>query len=141
MLAVFGGALALVAGLQSAPHAAPTPPATAQPAAIAAKALDGPIVASAWCAVQKDGGPGCDLGAGVSLLHFHRLNLVAVIGSKTVGAGLAWVAYRPSSATGFQHTLAVAIGLVAPYDSKAGVSRAIYPALGATLAFHSGVDP
>jgi len=76
--------------------------------------------------------PGCDVGIGVSLFSWKRLSWVAVLGSKTVGVGVAWRAYSPTPQ--FPHVIAVALGLVSSHDSS-GIDRHPYPALGATLSF------
>jgi hypothetical protein len=120
----------------------------------------GPLVAGGWCAVQArnmkphsstgnsvdptsgttpNHGPGCDAGLGLALLTFHnrqhqptRLSLVSVLGTKTLGIGLAWIVIRPTPS--FPRVVALAIGAVVQYDSG-GIYRQVYPALGATMSF------
>lgn len=95
------------------------------------------IVAAGWCTFQsgeasdeEGAAPGCDLGVGVSLYGRDRWRVVAAVGSWSVGAGLAWVALRP----GRGPVIAVAVGLMAPYDSS-GIDPHPRLALGATFGF------
>lgn len=112
-----------------------------------------PVAAAAWCAVrsgedeapsiepdadgeppeaQEDpGAPGCDIGVGAPIYRWRRTSLVAVLGAETVGAGIAWTAYRPERGP----ILAFALGLVARYDSRGIDGSEFYPAVGATLSF------
>lgn len=128
VIALFG--LAFLAAVSPGWCAEP-PPAPEKPS----PAFDeGPVIASTWCVVKSSaqGGPGCDVGAGVALVSWRRVHWVAVIGSKTVGTGFAWTvrAATPS----YPHAIAIAVGVVAPRDS-AGIGRHLYPALGATISF------
>jgi len=107
-----------------------------------------PLVASDWCVAQSRNSqptassnssdhnssrtPGCDVGLGVSLFTHNRLSLVSVLGTKTLGIGLALIVVKPTPS--FPRVVALALGVVARYDSS-GIYREVYPALGATLSF------
>ena len=134
-------------------------PKPAQPdaqAQLAATHDVGPLTASGWCAIQSrnskqtssssstssdstssHAGPGCDAGLGLALFTHNRLSLVSVLGTKTIGIGLAWVVVKPSPT--FQHVVALAVGVVVRYDSS-GIYRQVYPALGATMSFKGSVQ-
>jgi hypothetical protein len=89
------------------------------------------FVAAAWCTAGGPGNedaPGCDAGMGVSLARFKRLRWVVVVGSTTLGTGIAWVPNQPKGGLVF----AVAFGVVTRYDST-GIATDIYPAIGATV--------
>lgn len=78
---------------------------------------------------------GCDAGMGVDLygrtVEAGRLSLVAVMGTKSVGAGIAWTVRDWSGGA----RVSVAVGLVAPY-SEAGIDVGRHAvALGVTLGF------
>ena len=113
-----------------------------------------PVAAAAWCAVRSEneepaaleaepdpaadpaaaddpGAPGCDIGIGAAVYRWRRASLVAVLGAETVGAGIAWTAYRPERGP----ILAFALGVVARYDSRGIDGSEFYPAVGATLSF------
>jgi len=94
------------------------------------------LVGATWCAVRTSeaapGDPGCDVGLGAALLHWHRLAWVAVVGGETLGTGLSW-SLNPRRRSG--PLIAVAAGVVVPYDSSGIDARKAAPALGATLAF------
>jgi len=94
------------------------------------------LVGATWCAVRtsdpEPGDSGCDVGLGAALLHWHRLAWVAVVGGETLGTGLSW-SLNPRRRSG--PLIAVAAGVVVPYDSSGIDARKAAPALGATLAF------
>lgn len=111
-----------------------------------------PVAAAGWCAVRSEdeeppapevmpegesvvaedpGAPGCDIGIGAAVYRWRRASLVAVLGAETVGAGIAWTAYRPERGP----ILAFALGVVARYDSRGIDGSEFYPAVGATLSF------
>lgn len=112
----------------------------------------GPLIASGWCVVQSGKSkpasstvnpttgnsgtgnptPGCDIGLGVSLFTHNRLSLVSVLGTKTLGIGLALIVVKPTPS--FPRVVALALGLVVQYDSS-GIYRQVYPVLGATMSF------
>jgi hypothetical protein len=92
------------------------------------------LVAAAWCPVRT-GAPadedviGCDAGVGAALVRWHRAFLAGVVGSKTVGFGLGWTAYRGPSMI-----VAVAAGIVAPYDEQGVRADGAALALGCTFS-------
>lgn len=95
------------------------------------------IVAAAWCPVRsedepEEDDPGCDVGVGAALLRHGRAALVGAIGTETVGLGGAWVAH-----SGEQLTVAVAVGVVAPYDGDGLRADRASLAVGATF----GISP
>lgn len=71
------------------------------------------------------GDSGCDVGLGLSLYRINHLSFVGVLGTKSLGAGLAFVVKRSP-------TIAIAIGFVVPYDSS-GIYSNPRLAIGATL--------
>lgn len=75
---------------------------------------------------------GCDIGVGLSLARFHRLSWVVVLGSKSLGTGLAWVVSKPNVPG---PVVAIALGIAAQYDSGGVYVGEVYPAVGATLSF------
>lgn len=100
-----------------------------------------PLAGAGWCVVrgkkksdtsktEEPDKPGCDVGAGLSLLRYKRAAWVAVLGTETLGTGVAWLAHQPKRGP----AIAVAIGVVVRYDSS-GIETRLYPALGATLSF------
>lgn len=100
-----------------------------------------PLAGAGWCVVrgkeksdasktEEPDRPGCDVGAGLSLLRYKRAAWVAVLGTETLGTGVAWLAHQPKRGP----AIAVAIGVVVRYDSS-GIETKLYPALGATLSF------
>lgn len=103
-------------------------PALAQPQAEPSR-----VAAAGWCALTdgEESGPGCDLGVGASVYDWRRFHLVGVLGSETVGVGVA----RVVSATGDPAVIAVAVGVVAPYDDQGIDLGGAALALGATLSF------
>lgn len=67
---------------------------------------------------------GCDVGLGLSLFHLRpRLLAVGVLGSKSLGFGVAYVVHK---------RIAIAVGFIVPYDSH-GIYTEPALALGATL--------
>lgn len=139
-LALLLAASSLVAQRQAATQTDPHPTNT-QPAE---NRTIGPLVASGWCVVQSRNtrpgstsaddhhAPGCDIGLGVSLYTHNRLSVVSVLGTRTLGLGLALTVVKPTPA--FPRVVALALGLVVEYDSG-GIYRRVYPALGATMSF------
>jgi hypothetical protein len=120
--------------------------------------LYGQVAAAGWCVVannnQSDSQPpddpllapdpndqssdeslGCDMGVGFSLYTYHdRLAWVAVLGSESLGSGVAWIINpQAKSAADHRPIIAIAIGIVTPYDTQ-GISNNIQFALGATLS-------
>lgn len=95
------------------------------------------IYAGFWCPAYNgdEDSPGCDIGAAVSLQRWERLSWVAVAGTETIGTGLAWVAHR-SEVRG--QTVAVAVGVIAPYDDTGIRLDDWRPAVGATVSFWGG---
>lgn len=77
---------------------------------------------------------GCDIGIGFSLYTHNRLAIVAVVGSESIGSGLAWI-INPHAKSESDHrpVMAIAIGIVTPYDSS-GIGRDVQLALGMTLS-------
>lgn len=111
-----------------------------------------PLVGGVWCAAASDpwvldepvdaDGDGeldepatvdaCDAGLGLALWRWKRLAPVAVVGTKTVGLGVALIAHRAASGRVF----AVALGLIAPWNSESGIhADKARLALGATFSF------
>jgi hypothetical protein len=113
-----------------------------------------PVMPAAWCAVKSrkaDVPPvpdpeepavetltpstevGCDIGAALRLWGWaeNRVVAVGVLGTESVGFGLAIVPYRPRSGM----VGAVAVGIVAPYDAEGIYSDGVAVAVGATLSF------
>lgn len=112
---------------------------------------DSPLTAAGWCTFAKEGegseeesdegggeptpdeegeplgigGSGCDVGLGLSLYRVNHLSFVGVLGTKSLGVGLAFVVKRSP-------TIAVAIGFIVPYDSS-GIYSQPRLAIGATL--------
>lgn len=78
---------------------------------------------------------GCDIGIGFSLYTYHnRLAVVAVVGSESIGSGIAWIINpHAKSATDHRPVMAIAIGIVTPYDGS-GIGRDVQLALGMTLS-------
>jgi hypothetical protein len=95
------------------------------------------LVAAGWCPVRTGepsyDAPACDVGLGLALHTWRRLAVVAVVGSDTVGAGLAWVVRD-----GDGPAVAIAAGVVARYDDRGVDGGELYPALGVTLNFGRG---
>lgn len=121
------------------------------------------IAAAGWCVVQSsnnqsdqsnpdDSFPpqsdesesssalGCDIGIGFSLYTLNRLALVAVVGSESIGSGVAWIINpHKKSETDHRPVMAIAIGIVTPYDGN-GIGRDVQFALGMTLSLRQGVS-
>lgn len=119
-----------------------------------------PLVGAVWCAVyngnpwepdqeppadtDEDGEAtepesveACDAGLGLALWRWRgwRLAPVAVVGSHTVGAGVAWVAHTTAAG----HAFAVAAGVVARWDRQHGIhAEDARFAFGATFSFGGG---
>lgn len=105
-----------------------------------------PLTAAAWCVVKGHRDPtnasddesseatvfsGCDLGAGLSLYRHRSWAGVFVLGTQTAGIGIAYVAHRPKTGP----VIAIAVGIVVPYDSRGLYAGEWAPAVGATLSF------
>lgn len=140
----------LALALLAAPALAQEPPKEEEPS---------PLVMSVWCVAALDeddpgappapepldgegappapapdeGPPGCDGGPGLALARFFngRLAWVAVLGTKTLGTGLAVVPHRPRRGP----ILAVAAGVVVRYDLATGIEDEPHLALGVTASF------
>lgn len=83
---------------------------------------------------------GCDIGIGFSLYTYrNRLAFVAVVGSESIGSGVAWI-LNPDAKSDSDHRpiMAIAIGIVTPYDGN-GIGRNVQLALGMTLSLRQGV--
>lgn len=122
--------------------------------------LHGQVAAAGWCAVKSssdqssrsnstdqppdDSFPpqsdesnsttsplGCDIGVGFSLYTHNRLAVVAVVGSESIGSGIAWI-LNPNASDN-RPVMAVAIGIVTPYDRN-GIGRDVQLALGMTFS-------
>lgn len=111
------------------PEEAPASDPVEDDAAAAAR-----LVAAGWCVFASDdtSAPGCDMGVGLALHRWGRLSAVAIVGTETLGCGLAWTARR-----GPGPVIAVGVGVVARYDA-AGISTELHPAVGCTLSFSRG---
>ena len=95
------------------------------------------LAAAMWCPVTDgpdEDRPPCDAGLGLALHCWGRLCPVAVLGRESLGAGLAWVAWRPETGP----SVAVALGAVVRYDELGIDGSEVYPALGATVGFGRG---
>lgn len=96
------------------------------------------LFAAGWCPVirssdnAEETDPGCDVGAGAALVRVKRLAWVAVVGTETVGTGAAWVAHHGQGERA--PTIAVAVGIVAPYDDRGIYADRWAVAVGATLS-------
>lgn len=136
--------LALTLATAPAPQAEEPPPALEEPAApLPAAHRVGILAAAGWCVLKTDSRedraddlrdlPGCDLGMGVKLLGLGhpRLSWVGVIGTQTVGTG---VALRVLGGDGTP-VVAVAVGVVVHYDETGVDATEVLPAVGATLTF------
>lgn len=94
------------------------------------------LTASAWCALRDrdepaaELEPGCDAGLAAAFYRHGRLALVGAIGTETVGLGAAWVVW-----SGDGPTVAVAGGVIAPYDGEGVYPREWAPALGVTMSW------
>lgn len=105
------------------------------------------LSAAVWCKVIDGKKPvesssdtsdsyGCDAGLGFSLYHLNRAHIVGVIGAQSVGAGFAWV-LSPETA---KRTIAVAIGIIMPYDTNGVYARDYSLALGTTISLGARED-
>jgi hypothetical protein len=116
-------------------------PAPPEPAALPPEPEDPRLAAAAWYVVRRSGDDlpegeiGRDFGLGVGLLRWRRLSWVAVVGAQSLGTGLAWVAHRGGEG---RPVIAVAVGVVAPYDEGGVYSDQLRPAVGATVALGRG---
>lgn len=95
------------------------------------------LVAATWCPVRSgepvEGDVGCDAGLGAALYRKGRIFIAAVVGGKSVGGGLGWTAGKAGPVV-----VAVALGVVAPYDeSGIDVGRASL-AIGCTAGLGGG---
>lgn len=128
---------------------------------LSTRIADAQIAAAGWCVVQSsdqsesepldpidqpdDSFPpqadesnsalGCDIGIGFSLYTYrNRLAVVAVVGSESVGSGVAWI-LNPHAKSSSDHrpVMAIAVGVVTPYN-KGGIGRNVQLALGMTLS-------
>lgn len=83
---------------------------------------------------------GCDIGVGFSLYRYKRIAGVAVLGSESLGVGIAWI-LNPYARSDIDNrpVIAIAAGIVTAYDTR-GISRDVQFALGATLSLRSRTD-
>jgi hypothetical protein len=104
-----------------------------------------PVSASVWCLIITDSGEedppaedgetedGCDAGIAASLFRPKReprFSVVGALGTWSVGIGAGWTFARSESGTAY----GVALGVVAPWDSR-GVDVSEWGvAVGATLS-------
>lgn len=134
--------LALTLATAPAPQAEDPPPALEEPAAPLPDAPRvGILAAAGWCVLKTDSRedraddladlPGCDLGMGVAIVRHRRLSWVAVIGTQTLGTGVAW---RVGGGDGIP-VVAVAVGAVVRWDETGVDATEVLPAVGATLTF------
>lgn len=122
----------------------------------------GQVAAAAWCVVtdQKSGSKstdqpsqlpddpfppqsdesestsplGCDIGIGFLFYRYKHLGLVGVVGSESLGGGVAWILNpQAKSDTDNRPIMAVAIGLATPYDED-GIYQDFQLTLGMTLS-------
>src|SRR6185295_2569889 len=66
-----------------------------EPAAPAASADEGGEPTATPAPEKRD--LGCDLGMGVALYRWHRLSLVGVIGTRSIGAGFGFIVAEPKN--------------------------------------------
>lgn len=121
----------------------------------------GQVAAAAWCVVQSsnqsdqsspqpdDSFPpqpdeeqssslGCDVGIGFLFYQYKHLGLVGVVGSESIGTGIAWIINpRAKSSTDHRPIMAVAVGVATPYDSN-GIGKDLQLTLGMTLSLRKG---
>lgn len=115
------------------------------------------IAAAGWCVVQSsdqsesesidqpdDSFPpqedeqstslGCDIGIGFLFYQYKHLGLVGVIGSKSLGPGIAWI-INPDARSEIDHrpVMAIAVGITTPYDED-GIYQDIRLTFGMTLS-------
>lgn len=77
---------------------------------------------------------GCDIGIGFLFYQYKHLGLVGVIGSKSLGPGIAWIINPDArSETDHRPIMAIAIGITTPYDED-GIYKDIQLTLGMTLS-------
>lgn len=101
-----------------------------------------PVSPAAWCLVvdgydetdpEAEEPPGCDAGIAAALYRFKReprLSIVGALGTWSLGPGIGWTFARSESGTAY----GVALGVVAPWDSR-GVDVSEWGvAVGATLS-------
>lgn len=88
---------------------------------------------------------GCDIGIGFLLYRpsnpkYNRFALVAVIGSESLGPGIAYI-LNPNAKSEADHRpiMAIAFGVIAPYDGN-GIGRDLQLALGMTLSLRQGAE-
>lgn len=82
---------------------------------------------------------GCDIGIGFIFYQYKHLGLVGVVGSESIGVGVAWIINpRARSDTDHRPVMAVAIGTATPYNSN-GIGRDIQLTLGMTLSLRQGI--
>lgn len=77
---------------------------------------------------------GCDIGIGFLFYQYKHLGLVGVIGSKSLGPGIAWI-INPDARSEIDHrpVMAIAVGITTPYDED-GIYQDIRLTLGMTLS-------
>lgn len=87
---------------------------------------------------------GCDIGIGFLLYRpsnpkFNRFALVAVVGSKSLGPGIAYI-LNPNAKSEADHRpiMAIAVGVTTPYDEN-GIVMDPKLTLGMTLSLRQGV--
>ncbi len=87
----------------------------------------------------NDSSLGCDIGIAFSLYRYKRLALVAVVGSESLGPGIAWIINPyPKSETDHRPVLGIGIGIALPYDTD-GIVLDPYLTLGMTLSLRQGI--
>lgn len=104
------------------------------PAAVAEEDAPSRLTAAAWCEVQRGSGDDtarCDIGMGIGLWgrdlrEGRRVSVVAMIGTETVGAGIAWTVGAGRAA------VSVGVGVTVPYGEGGIDPAGWHPAVGAT---------
>lgn len=84
---------------------------------------------------EQSTSPGCDVGIGFLFYQYKHLGLVGVIGSKSLGPGIAWI-INPDARSEIDHrpVMAIAVGITTPYDEDGIYGDNIQLTLGMTLS-------
>lgn len=84
---------------------------------------------------------GCDIGIGFLFYQYKHLGLVGVVGSKSLGPGIAWIINPDArSETDHRPIMAIAVGITTPYDEDGIYGDSIQLTLGMTLSLRQGVE-
>lgn len=114
------------------------------PSTTLSQSLRSSLSAAGWCQIvssesqisEEDlsndlGNIGCDIGLGLRLVSLYKsLSLVGVLGSKSVGIGIAHTILDSLNST---LTYSIALGIVAPFDSNGIYSDHLTLAIGTNI--------